>query len=115
MFEFWEGEADGRGTENVDACANGEAEKPRKHREKTPSLNHFIHPQQRGAELLKALSNISVFFLKFTCDKLQTPPALSSHTFIFRLNTSLLKHRFESDIIVGVFIGVSQGGFCSSS
>lgn len=35
MFEIWEGEADGRGTENVDVCANGEAEKPRKHREDT--------------------------------------------------------------------------------
>lgn len=99
MFEFWEGEADGRGTENVDVCANREAEKPRKHRDKTPSLNHFIHPQQQGAELLKPLSNISIS-LSF---KLQTPPALSSHTFIFRLNTSLPKHRFEIDIIVGAF------------
>lgn len=69
MFEIWEGEADGRGTENVDVCANGEAEKARKHREKTPSLNHFIHLQQQGAELLKPRSNISVFFLKFTCDR----------------------------------------------
>lgn len=95
----------------MDVCANGEAEKPRKHREKTPSLNHFIHPQPQGAELLKALSNISVFFLKSTCDKLQTPPALHSHTFIFRFNTRLLKHSSESDIIAGAFVGGPRGGF----